>query len=235
MCGRYSNARTDAELSKEFDVTVVEGDEVAPSWNVAPTQTARVVLERAPRGEPEAAPERTLRSARWGLVPSWAKDVKIGNRLINARMETINEKPAFKAAARRRRCLVPADGYYEWQKENGAKIPYFLRRAGEILAFAGLYELWPDPGRDEDDPDRWLWSYTVLTTTASDALGHIHDRSPVIVPSDARARWLDPALEDPDEIDRFLAELQQPPLNLRQVSTAVNSPRNNGPELVDPV
>jgi putative SOS response-associated peptidase YedK len=193
------------------------------------------VLERASDDELEDRSERILRNARWGLVPSWAKDIKIGNRLINARMETITERPAFGAAARRRRCLVPADGYYEWEKANGATIPYFLHRNDEALAFAGLYELWPNPELAKDDPNRWLWTYTILTTTASDVLGHVHDRSPVVIPPERRAPWLEPELTDPSHVRALLAEVPPPRLEPDRVSTEVNDPRNNGPELVQPV
>jgi putative SOS response-associated peptidase YedK len=240
MCGRYSIARPDSDLAGEFDVVEVVGEPPPPSWNVAPTQTARVVLERQPRDAERAAgraaPRRMLRTARWGLIPSWAKDPKIGNRLINARSETVTEKPAFKNAAARRRCLVPADGYYEWERVDGRKVPHFLHLEGQLLAFAGLYELWPDPERPEDDPDRWVWSYTILTSPAPDALGHVHDRSPVVVPpGEARERWLDPALTDPREVRELLAAMPEPRLSPYEVSTAVNSPDNNGPELVEPV
>lgn len=235
MCGRYSVARPDSDLAEEFDVASVVGEEPEASWNVAPTQVRRVVLERAPKGEPDGAPERMLRSARWGLVPSWAKDIKVGNRLINARAETITSKPAFKAASLRRRCLIPADGYYEWEKIDGRKVPYFLHHGLDLLAFAGLYELWPDPARDSDDPQRWLWSYTILTTTAPDSLGYIHDRSPVIIPSSGWSHWLDPSVTDAAAVERFLAGLDQPTLEPREVSSKVNSPRNDGPELVQAV
>ncbi|HZZ52491.1 MAG TPA: SOS response-associated peptidase [Pseudonocardia sp.] len=236
MCGRYSAARPDEDLAREFDAQTVIDEPPDPSWNVAPTQTARVVLERAPRADPDGAVQRMLRNARWGLIPSWAKDLKIGNRLINARAETVTEKPAFKAASARRRCLIPADGYYEWEKRDGNKVPYFLHRQEALLAFAGLYELWPNPELAEDDPDRWLWSYTILTRPAPDALGHVHDRSPVVIPpGELRDRWLDPALTDDAQVRELLAEVPEPTLEPRQVSTAVNSPKNNGPELVDAV
>jgi putative SOS response-associated peptidase YedK len=236
VCGRYSVARPDSDVAKEFDVDAIVGEEPAPSWNVAPTQIARVIVERVPRDSDDEAAQRTLRNARWGLIPSWAKDVKIGNRLINARSETVTEKPAFKAAAARRRCLVPADGYYEWEKVDGKKVPHFLHNAEDLLAFAGLYELWPDPNRDKDDPDRWLWSYTILTSPASDTLGHIHDRSPVVIPpGELRGRWLDPSLTEPDQVRELLASIPETRLRPREVSTAVNSPDNNGPELVEPV
>ncbi|GAA5169001.1 SOS response-associated peptidase [Pseudonocardia eucalypti] len=232
-------ARPDEDVAREFDVKVVADESPGPSWNVAPTQSARVVLERLPskRGAEDAeGVQRMLRTARWGLVPSWAKDLKVGNRLINARSETITEKPAFKAAAARRRCLVPADGYYEWQNTEQGKVPYFLHRDDELLAFAGLYELWPDPDRDEDDPDRWLWSYTILTHPAPDALGHVHDRSPVLVPPGGlRDGWLNPELTDPAKVRELLAAMPEPGLQPRRVSNAVNSPKNNTPDLVAPV
>ncbi|WP_432505719.1 SOS response-associated peptidase [Kineococcus arenarius] len=237
MCGRYARSRSEGELVELFDVGEVVGQPLAPSWNVAPTQRARAVLERAPQGEPGAAPGRQLRTLRWGLVPAWAKDVKIGNRMINARVETVTEKPAYKRAASRRRLLVPADGYYEWQvREDRTKVPHFLHDPdGEVLAFAGLYELWPDPAKAEDDPDRWLWTFTVITTRASDALGHIHDRTPLVVPPDMRDDWLDPDLTDLELVRQVLDAVPEPRLANREVSTAVNSPRNDGPDLVEAV
>lgn len=242
MCGRYAIARPDSELQAELGAETVIGEAPEPSYNAAPGQDHRVVLERAPRDEPEGGGTRQLRSLRWGLIPSWAKDRKIGNRMINARAETITEKPAFKAAARRRRLLVPADGYFEWQAaaatEDGAKPrkqPYFLHRGGELLAFAGLYELWPDPDRPDDDPDKWVWTYTVLTTTAPDASGWIHERSPVVLPASFWSSWLDPAMNDPEDVKALLNSVPEPALEPRPVSSAVNNPRNNRPELVDAV
>lgn len=157
--------------------------------------------------------------------------------MINARAETLVSKPAFKAASRRRRCLLPADGYFEWQKTDAkTKTPYFLHLGGEALAFAGLYELRPDPDLPEDDPARWLWTCTIVTTTAPDTVGHIHDRSPLLVPTgDLRNAWLDPTLTDPDDVQALINSMPQPPLEPYEVSTAVNNPRNNGPELVTPL
>lgn len=244
MCGRYARSRPDSELAELFDVDEVVGDPLPASYNTAPTQDARVVLERAPRDEDAEAggstggPRRQLRSLRWGLVPVWAKDAKIGNRLVNARVETVTEKPAFKRAAAKRRLLVPADGYYEWEQREGRaqKVPHFLHAEDDgVLAFAGLYELWPDPAKEEDDPDRWLWTFTILTTRAGDALGHIHDRTPVIVPPDVRDDWLDPTLTDLDLVRQVLDALPEPRLATHEVSTAVNSPRNDTPELLTPV
>ncbi|MBY4012006.1 SOS response-associated peptidase [Rhodococcus fascians] len=234
MCGRYASTRSDSDLQAVFEIAETVGDEVPPSYNVAPTQTIRTVLERAPKHETESDAVRQLRSVRWGLIPSWAKDAKIGSRLINARSETITEKPSFKKAASRRRCIIPADGYYEWEKRDGAKVPYFLHEQG-VLAMAGLYELWRDPTKADDDEDRWVWSATVLTSPAADALGHIHDRSPVVLPPELRASWLDPTLTDLSEVSELLAAIPEPRLEPYEVSTAVNSVKNNSPELLTPV
>jgi putative SOS response-associated peptidase YedK len=226
VCGRYANSRHDGDLLRDFQVASVVDPEPDPSWNVAPTDGARVVLERLVNDQPD----RQLRTLRWGLVPSWAKDVKIGARLINARSETVLEKPAFKAAAARRRCLVPADGYYEWMKTDERKIPMYLHGEG-ILGFAGLYEIWRDPA----DEDGWVRSFTIITRPAQDALGHVHDRCPVIIPPDLRETWLDPAVTDPDEIRDLLAAIPDPQLDTYEVAPLVNSVKNNGPELIAPV
>ncbi|MFI9388570.1 SOS response-associated peptidase [Kutzneria sp. NPDC052558] len=237
MCGRYASTQTDAELAAAFHVAEVIGEEPEPSWNVAPTQQVRAVLERAPKDEPEAPAARLLRPARWGLVPSWAKDTKIGSKMINARVETLLAKPAFKAAAKRRRCVIPADGYYEWMTIDNKKVPFFLHAADDQpLAMAGLYELRPDPDQPEDKPNRWLWTCTVITTTATDTTGHIHDRSPLVIPpGDLLDAWLDPTLDDPDDVQTLINSLPEPHLEPYEVSTAVNSVRNNGPHLLTPV
>jgi len=183
---------------------------------------------------------------RWGLVPSWAKDVSIGSRMINARAETVAEKPAYRRAFAKRRCLLPADGYYEWMVLGGheaadrpakkAKQPYFIHRAdGGPLAFAGLYELWRDKSVPDGDPDAWLWTATVITTSAPDELGKIHDRMPMVIPSASWADWLDPGNTDASDLQALLAPAVSTGLASYPVSTAVNSVRNNGPELIDEV
>lgn len=237
MCGRYSSSRRDADLVRAFTIADVVGEELRPSWNVAPMQQARVVLERAPRDDPQGEPSRQLRTVRWGLVPSWAKDPKVGSRMINARSETVTEKPSFKAAAARRRALVVADGYYEWQKSDDGKTktPYFLHDGEHLLAFAGLYELRPDPALPDDHPDKWGWTFTIVTRSAPDALGHIHDRCPVVVPRDAWGPWLDPHTTDLAVVDALLGGFADPLLTPREVGPAVGNVRNNGPELVAPV
>ncbi len=218
-------------------------ESLAPDYNVAPTKTVPAVIERPPRGEPQREAVRRLIALRWGLVPSWAKNPAIGNRLINARMETVADKPAYRRAFAARRALLPADGYYEWyptQRTNKAgkplKQPFFIRpKDGGILALAGLYELWRNKEKADDDPDSWLWSATVLTTTAEDAVGHIHDRMPLLVEPERYAAWLDPSVSDRNSLLALLVPAAPGRLEAYPVSTQVNSVRNNGPQLLDPM
>jgi putative SOS response-associated peptidase YedK len=238
MCGRYAASANPDDLAEEFEVDLVElRQPIQPDYNVAPTKPVPVVITRRDRGAEESvAPARRLRVMRWGLVPSWAKDVKIGSRLINARVETAGEKPAFRKALAERRCLLPADGYYEWYVDEGRKQPYFIHRTdGRSLAMAGLYELWRDESKEKDDPDAWLWSCTVLTTEAVDDLGRIHDRMPMLVGDDAWSAWLDPTAHDTDAAVRLLVPAAPGLLEAYPVSTKVNNVRNNGMDLLDPV
>lgn len=241
MCGRYVSTATAEDLATLFDAVLEAGPDdgpaqpPGPSWNVAPTDEVRVVLERPPHGELDAAPRRALRTARWGLVPGWAKDRRGAARLINARSETVTEKPAFRRAAAARRCLLPADGYYEWQQTPDGKVPYYLHDPdGAPLAMAGLYELWRDPDRRQDDPDRWVWTTTVITCEATDLLGEIHDRTPVLVTPELRDAWLDCRAGDAATARELLDALPAPHLQPRRVVPAVGNVRNNGPELVEP-
>ena len=236
MCGRYAASRDPDDLVEEFEVDERPAARLPASYNVAPTQDVYAVLERAPRGEPEAPARRSLRVVRWGLVPSWAKNPTIGNRMINARMETVAEKPAFRKAFAARRCLLPADGYFEWYGEvKGRKQPFFIRPAdGDVLAMAGLYELWRDPGAPEGE-DPWLWSTTVLTTRATDDLGRIHDRMPLLVEKPRYDEWLDPSRSDPDSLARLLVPAAPGLLTAYPVSTEVNNVKNNDPALVEPI
>jgi putative SOS response-associated peptidase YedK len=237
MCGRYVNVAASSDLVDEFDVEETVGDDPGPSWNVAPTDPVRVIVQRPPRDAEAtgAGAVRQLRTVRWGLVPSWSRDSKGGARMINARIETVTEKPAFKAAAARRRCLVPALGYYEWQKADGGKVPHFLHDPdGRLLAMAGLYELWRDPSLPDNDPNRWLWSCTIITQQATDLLGEIHDRNPVVVPPQLRDAWLDCSSADADAAIRLLDRIPEARLEPYVVSQAVGNVRNNGPELIEP-
>ncbi|MGH3274735.1 MAG: SOS response-associated peptidase [Streptosporangiaceae bacterium] len=239
MCGRYASARKRVELLEEFSVQRDRvSEDLPPDYNVAPTKSVYAVLDREAGGV-----ARELRVVRWGLVPSWAKDVSIGSRLINARAETVSEKPSFRHAFARRRCLLPADGYYEWQVLEGAgpagrklKQPYFIHRAdGRPLAFAGLYELWRDARVPDGEAGAWLWTATVITTTAPDDLGQIHDRMPMVIAPESWADWLNPGKRDVTELRALLTPAAGRGLVSYPVSTEVNSVRNNGPELVDPV
>ena len=236
MCGRYAASRDPDDLVEEFEVDDRPEQVLPASYNVAPTQDVYAVLERAPRGEPEAPVRRALRVLRWGLVPSWSKSASIGSRMINARMETVAEKPAFRKAFAARRCLLPADGYFEWYGEvKGRKQPFFIRPAdGGVLAMAGLYELWRDPAAPEG-VDPWLWSATVLTTRATDDLGRIHDRMPLLVEKQRYADWLDPDSDDPGFLARLLVPAAPGLLRAYPVSTEVNNVKNDAPHLVDPI
>jgi putative SOS response-associated peptidase YedK len=268
MCGRFASARKRIELLEEFGVQSDRaGTDLRPDYNVAPTKPVYAVLTRhgkpgehpadAPAPDQKAKPadaqdtgtqdtgthdtgpaERQLRIVRWGLVPYWAKDPAIGSRMINARAETVSEKPAYRRAFSRRRCLLPADGFYEWQQvvEDGRKRkqPYFIHRAdGGPLAFAGLYELWHDKSRPEDEDDAWLWTATIITTTATDEVGQIHDRMPMVIDPASWQDWLDPDNNDAAGVRQLLVPAVAGRLTSYPVSTAVNNVRNNGPELLE--
>ncbi len=252
MCGRYASSRKPEDLVEEFEIDKVEVKEpLAPDYNVAPTKQVYAVVQRPTDPEDKQGPaERQLRTVRWGLVPFWAKDPAIGNKMINARMETVHEKPAYRRPFASRRCLLPADGYFEWypteQKTKAGKPlkqPFFIHPAdGGVLAMAGLYEIWKDPTRDEDDPARFLWTCTVITTSAEDSVGHIHDRMPLMVPPERWDAWLAPTGSSagspgpsPEELKELLVPAAPGRLEAFPVSTAVNSVRNNGPELVEPL
>ena len=211
---------------------------------MAPTKQAPVVLQRPERGAPTPEPVRQLRLLTWGLVPPWSADPRAGVRMINARTETVLESRAYSGPARTRRCLVPARGWYEWQvsplvsddRGKPRKQPFFIRRPdGGSLALAGLYEFWKPKDADPDDPDAWITSMTLLTTTAPDDTGRIHDRAPLtIAPSDVAA-WLDPAVTDPAQVSGLLAPAAPGPLEAYPVGTAVNKVANNGPSLIEPL
>lgn len=238
MCGRYASIKAPADLADEFRaVDATEG--VEPDYNVAPTKNVVTVVQRHPRdaeGTPDPdTTERSLRVVRWGLVPSWSKDPKAGARMINARSESAAEKPSFRKALQARRCLLPADGWYEWQRGPDHKQPYYTHYAdGSSLAMAGLWEFW----KPKDDPEGLypdgLVTACVLTTAAVGPLAQVHDRMPLVLPPSAWDAWL-----DPDAGSDTVTDLIAPPsaelvatMELRPVSVLVNSVRNNGPELL---
>lgn len=243
MCGRYARAKDKAALVEEFACASAPEQDLPADYNVAPTKQVYIVAER-PADDEHPAPRRVLAVARWGLVPSWAKDPTIGNRLINARVETAAQKPAFRRAFARRRCLVPADGFYEWYeptdpaapKGRGGKPlkqPFFIHPTdGGSLAMAGLYEFWRDPDPHHGDP--WLMTVTILTTTATDALGRIHDRMPLPIPPELWQDWLDPGAGEA-AVAQVLASHTAERLAAYPVATGVNNVRNNGPDLMAPL
>ena len=223
MCGRYASARSVQDLAVAFGIREdhVEADVVA-DWNVAPTKQIVAALDRGAGA--------VLTTLRWGLVPIWADDPSVGFRMINARLETAWEKPAFRPALEARRCLIPADGWYEWSaRPDGVRQPYYLAPDdGRLLAFAGLWEVW----RDADG--RPLPTATILTGAAPADLRDLHDRAPVVLPPDSWAGWLDPSNE-PDDVRRLLRPTPPGVVRARPVSLAVGDVRANGPELVEPV
>ncbi len=225
---------------EEFDIDEILGNLPEPDYNVAPTVAVPAVLERMSKSDGDV--RRRLSPLTWGLVPSWAKDRKIGAKMINARVESVAEKPAFRKAFSARRCLLPADGFYEWYARETStsgkpkKQPFFIHRAdGGLLVMAGLYEIWRDPAKDRDDDSAWLRTCTVITTEATDAAGHIHDRMPMIIRKESYDAWLDPQLTDTDEAMRLLAVTDAAALEAYAVSTAVNSVDNNDPSLLEPL
>ena len=219
MCGRYNLYATTAELEEYFEV--LRPPAAAPRYNIAPTQSSLILREE------EAAP--AWATARWGLVPSWAKDLKSGARMINARSETVAEKPAFRAAYKRRRCIVPAGGYYEWKKLDAkSKQPYHIHRDdGKPLAFAGLWERWTKG----DEP---VESFSVLTTESEGPLGEIHDRMPVMLSRDSHDVWLDPEV-DPAKLLELIRPLETDRLVGEAVSPIVGNVRNDTPECIEPI
>lgn len=231
MCGRYAASRGPDDLTVEFEaVDATGGASPGPDYNVAPTKSVHAVLTRPLPGDREGAQVRQLRVLRWGLVPSWAKDPAIGARLLNARAETAAGKPAFRAALAARRCLLPADGWYEWQRrtDTSTKQPYFMTpRNGGLLALAGLYEFWAPHGQRAD----LLVTCAVLTTTSVGPLTEIHDRMPLVLGRGDWAAWLDPACERvPDLLGPPSAALIDD-LEIRPVGPAVGRVDNNGEQL----
>jgi putative SOS response-associated peptidase YedK len=222
MCGRYTLSIPAEILAETFGVDAEHTRERAEArYNICPTQEA-VVVRRAEDGH------RELTALRWGLVPFWAEDPVIGNRMINARAETVADKPAFRTSFKKRRCLVLADGYYEWKKEPGGKQPYWIHRPdGGLLALAGLWSRWEGPAGP-------LETFAILTTEAHPAIAHVHDRMPVILAPEHWDLWLDPAVEDRARLRPLLTHVGGDGLALRPVSRAVNSPANDSPRLLEP-
>jgi putative SOS response-associated peptidase YedK len=222
VCGRYRLTTKAEDLAARYHARMADDLHLAPSWNVAPGQDVLAV-----RLHPETR-ERSLDALHWGLIPSWAKDKKIGYRTLNARSETVDKTPAFRQAFRKRRCLVCADGFYEWRREAGRKVPYYFQlKGGEPFAFAGLWEKWQDP-----QSAAWLRSCTILTTAANAVVKEAHDRMPVILPEAHQAAWLGETTDG--DLKAMLKPFDAALMEAWEVSPRVNSPRNNGPQLVEP-
>lgn len=222
MCGRFTLFDPDASLAEGFGLAEVPS--LAPRYNIAPSQSVAAV--RIPPG----GGARELVMMRWGLIPSWAKDPSIGNRMINARAETVAEKPAFRTAIRRRRCLVPADGFYEWKRTNGRKQPFYIRmRDGKAFGFAGLWDSWDGPGGEAVE------SCALLTTGPNEIVRPIHDRMPVIVSPRDYDLWLSPEVQDPRLLSKIFLPYPADGMTAYAVRTSVNNPKTDAPELIDPL
>jgi putative SOS response-associated peptidase YedK len=222
MCGRFSQQRPASELAEIFAAEPL-GDDPGPRYNVAPTDEALVVVQREER--------RAITAYRWGLIPHWADAAKVGSRMFNARAETLTASPAFRDSFRRKRCLVPVDGFYEWHREGTRRQPFAIARAdGRALALAGLWSGWRDPS-----VERVVRTFTIITTGPNDQMAGLHDRMPVVVPEAAWARWLDPSLRDTGELDGLFEPSDEIELRIWPVRPLVNDVRNDGPELFEPL
>jgi putative SOS response-associated peptidase YedK len=231
MCGRYTLSQSAEAIAKSFDISDTQNiTSLQPQYNIAPTQAVLVVLQN------QDINKRVLQRLRWGLIPSWAKDASMGAKLMNARAETVAEKPSFRAAFKRRRCLVIADGFYEWQhqegKKEGKKQPfYFQLQDKQPFAFAGLWEHWQPPEAEAEE----IASCTILTTNANELMQPIHDRIPVILQSEDYDLWLDVQVQDPEMLKPLLQPFPAEAMTAYPVSTVVNNARNNTPECIVPL
>jgi putative SOS response-associated peptidase YedK len=228
VCGRFVSSSTPERIAEYFGAQV-DTPALPENYNVAPTSDVYAIV---------ASVDRTpaVRAFHWGLVPSWAKEMKVGSRMINARAETVAEKPAFKPLLRKHRLIVPMDGFYEWKVVPGQKTkqPMFIHRPdGGPLSVAGLWATWRDRDAGPDAP--WLHSLTIITTSANEMMSAVHDRMPVVLPPERWEAWLDPENQDVDALTAFLVPAPNELLTMHPVSTSVNNVRNNGIELLDPI
>ena len=225
MCGRFARYSLKRELERYFNLNP-SALEIAPHYNIAPTQEIPVIIQD------EGG--RLLKMRHWGLVPFWAKDISIGSRMINARVETLLSKPAFKAAIKHRRCLIPADGFYEWKGKAGDKQPfYFCLPSGEPLGFAGLWEVWKD--REAPPEAEGHKSCAIITTEASDSVRDVHNRMPLILKPEAFDEWLDPENKEPGKIEEILKKGCVQNLKRYPISKRVNNVGNNSKECIEPL
>jgi putative SOS response-associated peptidase YedK len=243
MCGRVDLHTPPSQLARLLEVTLAQGvdPDGAPSWNVPPTQRLYAVTEVRPRTDHDRAGQdtrRVLDQFRWGLVPHWATDVRMGNKMINARAETVAKTPAYRSAFATHRCLIVVDGFYEWQvpdrHDPKKKVPYYFHRAdGRPITFAGLYDTWWDKSRSsEPDPETLLRTCTIITTEAGSDMVEVHNRMPVILDHQTYDPWLDRHSQDTDALQHLLRPAPGGTLLRHPVSTEVNSPRHDGPQLL---
>lgn len=231
MCGRFVVARERDDLAELFEIENLEISTSIVSFNIAPTQAIPIVVER----EIDGMPSRELHPARWGLLPSFAKDLS-GPPLFNARIETALEKPSFKEATLHKRCVVPASGYFEWTKTD--KTPLYIHPPEGMLGFAGIYWWWRDSQKAQSDPSRWVLTCSMLTKDSAPSLAEIHDRNPVMLSPDSLAAWMAPDFETTPELLLALSresDMVADELEFFEVSKAVGSVRNNSPELILPI
>jgi len=221
MCGRYALTDLKALLKNDRFQLEMFPPNLSPRYNIAPSQSVPAILDQAPR---------QLQLVRWGLIPSWAKDPTIGFRMINARAETVADKPAFRRPLQRQRCLIPADGFYEWQRLGTRKVPHWITlTSGEVFAFAGLWDSWMDPKTNTA-----MTSCTIITTTPNKLLAPIHDRMPVILPRESEAAWLSDGLS-PEQACALLKPYSAAEMKASPVATLVNSPSNDTPDVLKAV
>jgi putative SOS response-associated peptidase YedK len=219
MCGRFARKSSVKDIAAAFKAKSIETD-LDPSFNIAPTHPIVVIMEEG---------ERRVMSMRWGLIPGWAKDATIGNKLINARGETVAEKPAFRAAFKDRRCLIIADGFYEWKEIDGKKAPMFICLETEKpFAMAGLFERWKDAKGET------VLSCTIITTEANSFMRGVHHRMPVIIAPEDHDAWLDPKNQSESQLKEILRPTDSVGLKMYRVSTIVNSPSHNSEDCVKP-
>jgi putative SOS response-associated peptidase YedK len=222
MCGRFTQTFSNSDIESAFNLANVP--EIEPRYNIAPTQQVATIL----RSDPES--DREFKELRWGLIPSWAKDSKMGAKLINARAETIAEKPSFRSAFQRRRCLILASGFYEWQRQDNRKQPFYIQlKDSQPFAFAGLWSTWqPIDGEAMN-------TCTIITTEANEVMQPIHDRMPVILESENYDLWLDPTVQKPEFLQSLLTPINSGKLKTYPVSTKVNNPRNDSSECLESI
>jgi putative SOS response-associated peptidase YedK len=222
MCGRYRRTTQEEELARRYNIPIPKQTDLPISWNIAPGQNVLVIRYN------RETKLRSLSALRWGLVPSWARDEKIGYKTINARSETVDRAPSFRSAFQKRRCLIPADGFYEWRRTGGPKLPYSVEmKDNQPFVFAGLWEGWKPPGCDD-----WLITCTIITTESNELVAQLHNRMPAILLEEYHAAWLGES--DAADLKDLLRPFPASKMKFLEISPRVNRPENNDPDIVRP-